>query len=220
MSKLSLALISQMDEMSEREFRDMLGLSKSAFLDHVKEMADFEAQCAAETGSPAPDFTAHLLGEDGGISDDLVTLSDLPERPIALIFGCYTCPIFRRQMDRFREIIRHFEDRVLFLFVYVVEAHPTDGWNTPSNVEAGIMYAQPQDMAGRASIARDWRRAFGVDAPVALDWPDNGINAAWAGSPERLYVLDARKIVTFKSDQGPFEDAHLEDWAAALEKVA
>lgn len=220
MSKLSLALISQMNDMSDRQFRDMLGLSKSAFLDHVNEMADCEAQCEAETGATAPDFTAHLLADDGSVSDDLVTLSDLPPKPIALIFGCYTCPIFRRQTDRLKEIIRQFEDRVLFLFVYVVEAHPTDGWNTPSNIEADIMYAQPQDLAQRAAIAQDWRRACGIANRIVLDWPDDRINRAWSGSPERLYVLDARKTVTFKSDQGPFEDGHLEDWASALEKVA
>lgn len=219
MSKIALALLSKMDDMSDREFEDMLGLSKPDFLDHMNDMADIEARCLVETGAPAPDITAHQLADDGGVSDDLFTLSDLPPKPIGLIFGCYTCPIFRRQTDRLKEIIRHYEGRVLFFFVYVVEAHPTDGWNTPSNIEADIMYTQPRDLDERAAIARDWRRAFGIASRVVLDWPDNRINTTWSGSPERLYVLDAGKIVTFQSDQGPFEDDHLEDWASALEDV-
>ena len=220
MSRIAQEMRSRMDGMSETEFSDMMGLSKAAFLDHLAEAAADEARCVARPGAPAPDFTAHRLGGDGAVSADMLSLSDLRGAPVSLIFGCYTCPIFRQQTDRMKQLIAEHGAAVRFLFVYVREAHPTDGWNTRSNREAGIAYAQPVTLEERAKVAADWRRAFAIGGPLALDWPDNRINADYAGSPERLYVLDAGGVVTFRSEQGPYRDDHLEDWAAALRQAA
>ena len=79
-----------------------------------------------------------------------------------------------------------------------------------------IMYAQPTDMNERAKVAHDWRKAYSFQSQVVLDWPDNRINNDYAGEPERLYVVDAKGVVTYKSEQGPYHDSHLDDWAAAL----
>ena len=117
-------------------------------------------------------------------------------------------------------MIANFDNLVQFLFVYTLEAHPTDGWNTNSNRSDKIMYPQPTNMDERAKVAHDWRSAHSFYSPVVLDWPDNRINDDYAGEPERLYVLDAKGIVTFKSEQGPYHDSPLEDWAVALENVA
>ena len=220
MSKMAFALRSRMHEIPDAEFEGELGLSKAEFLEHLNEMAKIEERCIAETGIQAPDFEAHLLNKDAGISTEMLTLSRLEPMPTGLIFGCYTCPIFRRQTHRMKEIIRRYEQNIRFLFVYVIEAHPTDGWNTPSNKAENVMYRQPQDLLERAAIAHAWRDAFELRNPIVLDWPDNRINEAYSGSPERLYVLDSDRFVRFKSDQGPFDDSHLDDWAKALANVS
>lgn len=72
----------------------------------------------------------------------------------------------------------------------------------------------------RARIAGDWRAAHSIEEPVLLDWPDNRINTEYAGSPQRLYVLDVQGIVTFKSECSPYYHDQLDDWAAALQAVA
>jgi hypothetical protein len=41
------------------------------------------------------------------------------------------------------EIYERFRDRVEFFVVYVQEAHPTDGWQTESNIEEGSPHLQP-----------------------------------------------------------------------------
>jgi hypothetical protein len=208
-----------MDDMSEADFEDTMGLSKSEFHDYLRTAADQEDNCLAQEGEPAPNFAAHTLNAEGSISSGLLDLSDLRSAPVSLIFGCYTCPVFRHQSDRMKQLIEHYGGRVQFVFVYVLEAHPTDGWNTDSNRAAGVMYAQTINLEDRAKVANDWRSAYEFENPVVLDWPDNRINADYAGEPERLYVLDGDGIVTFKSEQGPYYDSHLEDWAAALENV-
>ena len=115
MSKMALAMRSRMHEMSDAEFEGQLGLSKAEFLEHLDEMANIEARCLAETGKLAPDFAAHLLDDDGGVSTEMLTLSKLTSMPTGLIFGCYTCPIFRRQTNRIKEIIRRYEKQIQFL---------------------------------------------------------------------------------------------------------
>lgn len=220
MSKMALAMRSRMHEISDAEFEGQLGLSKAEFLEHLDDMAAIEARCIAETGMPAPDFTAHLLNDDGGVSTETLTLSKLKPMPTGLIFGCYTCPIFRRQTNRMKEMIQRYEQQIRFLFVYVTEAHPTDGWNTPSNKAENIMYRQPQSLSERAAIADSWRAAFELQKPIVLDWPDNRINEEYSGSPERLYVLDSERVVRFKSEQGPYDDGHLEDWEKVLSNVS
>lgn len=220
MSKIAFELRSKMDDMSELEFEDMMGLTKAAFLDHLDEAAVGEDRCTARPSELAPDFSAHTLEADGSISSEQFVLSNLRGTPTSLIFGCYTCPIFRQQSDRMKQLITINGTTVQFVFVYVLEAHPTDGWNTQSNKVADIMYPQPVNMNERAKVANDWRNAYGFKSPIVLDWPDNRINRDYAGSPERLYVLDADGIVTFKSEQGPYHDSHLDEWAAALAQFA
>lgn len=220
MSKIAFEMRDQMDSMSEAEFENTMGLSKAAFVEYLDEAAAGEERCRAHVGQLAPDFSAHSLNADGSISSDLLTLSNLRGVPTSLIFGCYTCPIFRHQSDRMSQLISEYDDRVQFVFIYVMEAHPTDGWNTNSNRADDIMYAQPINLTERAKVASDWRQAYGFKNQVVLDWPDNRINADYAGGPERLYVLDANARVTFKSEQGPYYDNHLDDWATALKEIA
>ena len=220
MSRIAFEMRDQMDEMSEAEFENDMGLTKAAFRDYLTAAAEGEDRRRAHEGEPAPNFSAHTLNADGGVSSELLDLSDLHGAPVSLIFGCYTCPVFRRQSDRMKQLIAQYGEQVQFVFVYVLESHPTDGWNTKSNAADNVMYAQPSDLEGRAKVANDWRKAYGFKSPVVLDWPDNRINADYAGVPERLYVLDSDGLVTFKSEQGPYYDEHLEDWAAALETVA
>ena len=220
MSKISQAMLEEMDGMSEAEFQASIGLSKAAFVAEVETAARAEVRATTEEGKPAPDFVGHLMLEDGGVSPELFRLADLKGQSVSLIFGCYTCPVFRRQTERMQQLIAKFEGQIASVFVYVLETHPTDGWNTSSNEAANIMYAQPATLDDRAAIARDWRDAFDIQAPIVLDWPDNRINDDYAGTPERLYVLDAEGVVTFKSEPGPYYDDHLEDWAAALARVA
>ncbi|WP_137701093.1 deiodinase-like protein [Marimonas lutisalis] len=216
MSKIAFSMRDQMDSMSDAEFEDAMSLSKAEFRDYLDKAAAGEERCQADIGQPAPDFSAHVLTEDGEVSSDLLKLSELRGAPVSLIFGSYTCPVFRRQSERMKQVIDEFENSVQFVFVYTLEAHPTDGWNTNSNRADEVMYAQPSDMNERAKVAHDWRTAYSFHSQVVLDWPDDRINEDYAGAPERLYILDAKGVVTFKSEQGPYHDSHLEDWAAAL----
>ena len=50
-------------------------------------------------------------------------------------------------------IFNRFRDRVEFFVVYVQEAHPTDGWQTESNVAQGVLFRQHQSYEEREEVA-------------------------------------------------------------------
>lgn len=56
-------------------------------------------------------------------------------------------------------------------------------------------------------------RKLGIDLPAVIDGPDNRVEQAYTGWPDRLYVVDADGRVAHKSAAGPFgfEPANVED---------
>lgn len=104
-----------------------------------------------------------------------------------------------------------------FVTVYIKEAHPLDEWQMDSNEKDDVCYPQPKTTADRVKIANDFVRRFGYELPLLVDPIDNLANAAYAGWPERLYVVDANGVIVYKGKPGPF-GYHPEEVAAWLKE--
>ncbi len=114
------------------------------------------------------------------------------------------------------EIYRRFQDRVEFLIVYVQEAHPTDGWQTDSNVAAGVLFRQHQSFEEREEVAQTCSLDLHISIPVLIEEMDNIIDEAYGAAPERLYLVGADGNVTYQGGAGPhFFD--LDEWEQAIE---
>ena len=109
---------------------------------------------------------------------------------------------------------RRFADRADFLTVYIKEAHPEDERQMGVNEKEGVCYMQPTTLAERAAIANDFIRQTGYEIPLVLDSMDNAVEEAFAGWPERLYVIDETGLVAYKGGMGPmhFKPTELESW--------
>jgi type I thyroxine 5'-deiodinase len=85
-----------------------------------------------------------------------------------------------------------------------------------SNETDGVCYAQPRKSEDRLAIARDFVSRFGYRIPLVVDPMSDLAKAAYAGWPERLYVLDERGRVAYKGKPGPFgyEPDEVETWLA------
>src|SRR5215469_17376261 len=70
-------------------------------------------------GDPAPDFDLKKVD-----SDERERLSALVGKPVALVFGTYTCPPFRDHVPTLNAMARMYKNKVEFLLIYVREAHP------------------------------------------------------------------------------------------------
>jgi len=173
-------------------------------------------QAAPQVRSQAPAFQAERLSATGALTGEFTSLADFKGRNLALLFGSYTCPVYRGQIDRFNDIYSELGDELAFLLVYISEAHPEDGWQVGINHTQGVVYDQPEFSSARAAIAADCMVSAKVRIPVAIDNMENSIGEAYSASPERLYLIDGDGVVRHRSDMGPFRMEAVEAWYSAL----
>ena len=84
-----------------------------------------------------------------------------------------------------------------------------------SNVKDKVLFASPRNESERFAVAGSCVRRLGLKFPALVDGLDNGIEAAYTGWPDRLYLIGAGGRVLYKSRPGPF-GFHPEDLAAAI----
>jgi type I thyroxine 5'-deiodinase len=86
-----------------------------------------------------------------------------------------------------------------------------------SNEKEDVCYPQPRTLEQRVAIANDFVKRFHYDVPIAVDDMGNAAEKAYAGWPERLYVVDESGKVAFKGKVGPFgyHPEEVEAWLAA-----
>jgi hypothetical protein len=95
-------------------------------------------------------------------------------------------------------------DHVEFLAVYLREAHPIDGWRSQANDRAGILVAQPVDMAERRAVAQQSCQILQIRMPVVVDEMDDRVGRAYSAKPDRLYIIDSGGRVAYRGGPGPF----------------
>ena len=94
------------------------------------------------------------------------------------------------------------KDANIFI-VYIKEAHPEDGWKSRGNALAGIKVNQPKTYEERVKVAGSCMKDLKMTIPCLVDDMKNTAQKAYAGWPDRLYVIDKEGKVSFKGDRGP-----------------
>ena len=91
-----------------------------------------------------------------------------------------------------------------FLAVYILEAHPSDVWQMESNIKDKVVFASPKDYEERSLVAGACVRKLGIKFPAVVDGFENSTEKAYTGWPDRIYLIDAKGRVAYKSRPGPF----------------
>ena len=87
-----------------------------------------------------------------------------------------------------------------FVVVYVEEAHATDGWAFPGNVDI----SQHRTLEDRlTAAARLTSSPLPANLTVVADAMSNELALAYGGLPDRFYVVH-NGTVAFQGDPGPF----------------
>ncbi len=113
---------------------------------------------------------------------------------------------------------RRYRDDATVAVVYIAEAHTTDGWQLPANLEDDVLLANHVTLQDRFAAARAGVERLGLTLPVLVDDIDDAVSNAFAAWPERIYVVDGDACIAHAGGPGPFEfdpDAS----AAALERL-
>ena len=166
-----------------------------------------------EPGDVAPDFA--LLPVGGG---ERVRLSSLRGKPVVLMFGSYTCPPFRKRMPDMNTLYAPYKDRAHFYFIYVEEAHSTDGWPTESNQKDGVLFANAVSRDDRVKAGTACSSGLKIPFPMLVDEMDNRIGRTYKAWPIRVYVVDKDGKIAFKSATGPFGFV-VEEVKPALDRI-
>lgn len=88
--------------------------------------------------------------------------------------------------------------------VYIEEAHPTDGWQMPSNLKDHVLVASAKSFDERDEAANLCVVKLGLHIPALVDDIQDTTERAYTGWPDRLYVIDRAGLVAYKSKAGPF----------------
>jgi hypothetical protein len=153
-------------------------------------------------GDTAADFRLY------SINGDSIQLADwlLCGKPVLLIAGSYTCPVFRNKIPAINSLVSQYSGQILVAVIYTVEAHPDVdtsvyfGYvNTGSqNINAGILYRQPVTYGERKAVASDMLTSLTINAPVFLDGPCNNWWLHYGPAPNNAYLIDTTGMVFSK----------------------
>lgn len=88
--------------------------------------------------------------------------------------------------------------------MYIREAHTSDVWQDPDNLDDKVVFAKPKSLEERNQLGQMCVAKLGIKFPAVVDTFDNVTERAYAGWPDRLYVIDKGGRVAYKSGPGPF----------------
>lgn len=100
---------------------------------------------------------------------------------------------------------RRYRGRAETAFVYIAEAHSTDGWQLQANLDEDVLLATHETIENRFAAAREGVARLGLTMPVLVDDMDDAVSNAFAAWPERIYVVDADAHIAYVGGPGPFE---------------
>jgi hypothetical protein len=163
-------------------------------------------------GQAAPDF--ELKTVDG----KTIRASELwKQKPTVIMTASFTCPVFRDKVPPLEKLTKEFGERVHFLLVYTLEAHPK-GEPSPyfqeervgnKNIKEGLVFPQPKSMEERVEQATKCQASIQLDARMVIDTMDNKTWKAYGSAPNAAYLVGIDgKIV---EQQGWFDPSRMQD---------
>ena len=99
--------------------------------------------------------------------------------------------------------------------MYIREAHPDSVLYVPEGGKEVLKkVGQTDSFDQRAGHAEVCVAALKLSVPTVIDKEDNKVNAAYAGWPDRMYVVGVDGKVAYKGGPGPggFKPAEVEEW--------
>ena len=101
----------------------------------------------------------------------------LEEKPVLMVFGSYTWPPFRQRVAANESLYNRYSDRIHFIIVYTVEAHPSPLVN-------------PRTYEERVEQAIKCSEEDSINVTVIVDEVDNSVWRAYGARPNNAYLID------------------------------
>lgn len=134
----------------------------------------------------APDCSLVPL-ESSATSPTLVSLRSLcqPGRPLVLLCGSYTCPLFRYISHVLNDIYKRYKTQIDFYMIQIREAHASDVWPI-GNV---VSVKEHRTLSDRLVAANVMVKETQLEIPVLADTMDDAFLKLYAPWPFRFFVI-------------------------------
>lgn len=174
-----------------------------------------QKKSGTNVGQEAPDFALRTLNGKG-----TVKLSDSKKRrkPVVLVFASSALLPFRSQAGALETLYKKYKSKSEWLLVYIRETPPSDGRQVDASAEEGIELAQPKTIENRLEIANSHYANLGVSFPAVVDNMDNKVAKTYEAWPDRLYIVDKKGKIVYKSKLG-HEGFNPQQMARKLKKI-
>ena len=154
-----------------------------------------------DVGDTVNDFTLFDRNGNGYQLSSTLALG----KPVLLITGSLTCPIFRNKLLTINTVFATYSADVNTAVIYVIEAHPTDTSPysgtvnvTVQNMNQGILFPQPTTYLERKALVDTLLLNMPVSPPVYIDGPCNEWWNKFGPAPQNAYLIDTNGIVLLK----------------------
>jgi tetratricopeptide (TPR) repeat protein len=130
-------------------------------------------------------------------------------RPVALIFGSYTCPKLRTSAPELKRIAAEYHEQVDFRLVYISEAHAAGGpaaqWQSTINSREGIDLPSALSLGEKQEHANLCLRKLQLPFALAVDGMDAAAERAYNAWPSRLYLVGRDGKVVYQTRLGELD---------------
>ncbi|MBS1587171.1 MAG: hypothetical protein JSS82_16680 [Bacteroidetes bacterium] len=167
----------------------------------TKDWDDFKG--GFKNGTHIPDFSFYTV--DG----KEVTLSKVLRetgKPVLLVAGNFSCPVYRRNAREIDSITNFYKDKLNVYVVYTVEAHPVGGTEAyptipvaeEQNRKDHIQIKQAESYLDRRLSATRMRKRMGIATTIVLDGPGNEWWSHAGYAPNNAYLINAKGVIVAK----------------------
>jgi hypothetical protein len=158
------------------------------------------------SGFQAGDTIPHFkLYDKNGTATDVLTVLQTG-KPLLLVAGSYTCPVFRQKIAKINQVVSSYGTQINVYVVYVVEAHPKNPdlspysgtvWTTSENQQESILYLQPTTYGERKQIINDMlaNGSYQLTASILIDGPCNEWWLNFGPAPNNAYLIKPDGVI-------------------------
>jgi hypothetical protein len=155
-----------------------------------------------QEGDTVNDFTLYdMNGDSVNLASALSS-----GKPVLLVGGSYTCPVFRGKIPDINNMIAIYGSSLNIYIVYTVEAHPINDpspysgtvWIPSANYTEGVLFEQPETYGERKALIDSMLDNYTINVPVLVDGPCNNWWLNYGPAPNNAYLIDTNGIVFAK----------------------
>ena len=104
---------------------------------------------------------------------------------------------------RLDELAKTYGDKVVFLGVYIREAHAEGEDQVLRNLDEDVIFEQPETSDERAEVAAACMLRYNFSFPMLLDNMENEAEEKYISWPDRLYLIDSGGKIAYQGGMGP-----------------